>query len=173
MLQMMSKKPSAPVSANKDVSHTLPTDKNLLAAIGTIALLHAHLDNALRMTIKDVTGLSKDETLDATARQGSRDLRERVRRLAKQRFGESTALVKLDTLLYRAGRATDTRNGILHSVWGTELDGDVMIRREDHSFEPGKSEEELKEFAEELRSIIWEFIYARLDDDGFLSKALK
>jgi hypothetical protein len=110
------------------VGHGLPTDEKILAAVGSIALRHGQLDNALRMTIKDLTGVDRTEALDATARDGSRELRERIRKLARQRLGDGAALVRLQALLTRAARATEKRNELMHAVWGTELDGGPMIR---------------------------------------------
>jgi len=93
------------------------------AAVGTISLRHGHLDYILKMTVKSITGLSIHQALDATEKQGSFDLRKRVRALAKQKFGEGETLVRLDALLTRAQRATEKRNRILHSLWADELDG--------------------------------------------------
>ncbi|MDE2228548.1 MAG: hypothetical protein KGL11_05850 [Alphaproteobacteria bacterium] len=88
------------------VSHRLPDDRRRLSAIGMIALRHGQLDNQLRMLIKDLTDVTKKEALDATVRDGSRELRYRIRKLAKRRLGDGTALVKLQALLTQAGRAT-------------------------------------------------------------------
>jgi hypothetical protein len=100
--------------------HFRPT-KKILAAIGAIALRHGQLDNALRMTIKDLTGVDQTEALDATVRDGSGELRERIRKLARQRLGDGAALVRLQALLTRVRRATDKRNELMHAVWGVEL----------------------------------------------------
>ena len=57
----------------------IPDDPAVVAAVGRIALRHGQLDYILRMTIKTLAGLSIQDGLDATARLGSRDLRERIR----------------------------------------------------------------------------------------------
>jgi len=59
--------------------HKLPTTKALLAEVGTIALKHGQLDNALRMMVLSLIGMSREDALHATPMQGSRELRERVR----------------------------------------------------------------------------------------------
>src|ERR1700737_3647452 len=56
-------------------THALPKDEQLLAAIGRIALTQGQLDNALRMAIKDLADVTKEQALDATARPGSGELR--------------------------------------------------------------------------------------------------
>jgi hypothetical protein len=153
------------------VGHALPTDRNILSAVGEIALRHGQLDNALRMTIKDLTGVSKTEALDATARDGARELRERIRKLARQRLGEGPALVRLQSLLMRADRATQKRNELMHAVWGTELDGGPMIRGDDHSFRKAPSVRQLRKWNDEIVTILDDLIRARFD--GFLFEALK
>jgi hypothetical protein len=77
----------------------IPEDQAILAAVGKIALRHGQLDHVLRMTIKSLTGVSANEAIDATARQGSRKLRERIRKLARRRLGEGVALVQLEAIL--------------------------------------------------------------------------
>ena len=148
----------------------IPEDEQVLAAVGTISIRHGQLDYILRMTVKSLLGLSIHEALDATARQGSFDLRKRIRALAKQKFGESETLVKLDALLERARRATESRNEFLHSLWAYELDGKPVIRDDDHSFRPAPTINELREAATELATITTELNEARLE--GFLKKAL-
>ena len=61
----------------------LPEDPQVLAAVGKIALRHGQLDYALKMAVRSLAGITIREAIDATARQSSRDLRERVRRLAR------------------------------------------------------------------------------------------
>jgi hypothetical protein len=104
------------------VTHALPDDKNVLAAIGVIALRHGQLDNQLKMLIQDLSGVTKEEALGATARNGSKELRDRVRKWARGRLGEGTALIKIQTLRTEAARLTTRRNDLLHGIWGTELD---------------------------------------------------
>jgi hypothetical protein len=156
---------------DKWVGHGLPTDEKILSAVGTIGLRHSQLDNALRMIIKDLTGVDHTEALDATARVGSQQLRERIRKLARQRLGEGTALVRLQALLTRAQRATDKRNELMHAVWGTELDGGPVMRGDIHEFQPVPSVTELQELDHEMIRILEDIIKAR--HDGFLLEALK
>lgn len=152
------------------VGHGLPADEKVLACLGRIALRHGQLDNQLRMAIKDLTGVSKEEALDATVRDGSRQLRERVLKLSKAKLGDGAAYVKLQSLLHRAARVTDKRNELFHSVWGTELDGEPMIRNDDHSFVAAPSAGELTEIGHELEIISDELLSAR--HGGFLQTAL-
>jgi hypothetical protein len=124
----------------------------------------------MKMLIKDLAGVSKNEALDATAMQSSRELRERVRKLAKQRLGEGPALVQLDALLQRARLATDKRNEFLHSTWGTE-ENLVVMRDARHKFRKAPTLGELKLAVDDLEEIIWDIVDARLK--GFIAQALK
>ena len=153
------------------IHHGLPTDQSVLAALGKIALCHGQLDNQLRMLIMDLASVTKTEALDATHRDGSGQLRDRVRRLAKQRLGEGKALVRLQALLERAGRLTSKRNELVHSVWGTVLDGGPVIRSDDHEFRNAPTAEELETIVEQIDVVLDEFITARLE--GFLFEALR
>lgn len=88
----------------------VPSDKELLAAFWEVALRHEHLTHILHMTIKTLARLRVDEALDATAYDGARELRQRIRRLARRRLGEGEPLLKLQALLERCCRATERRN---------------------------------------------------------------
>src|SRR5258708_10131041 len=95
----------------------LPDDPALLAAVAKVAIRHGQLDYVLRMRVKSIERLTIRQGLDATERQGSAALRERVRKLARKKLGEGRALVLLDALLARSGRATRRRNQLLHGLW--------------------------------------------------------
>jgi hypothetical protein len=148
----------------------IPEDKELLAAFGEVALRHEHLNHILRMTIKTLARLTLEEALDATSYDGSRQLRERIRKLARQRLGEGEPLLKLQALLERCKRATEKRNQLVHCVWAKELDGEPQSRGPDHQWQPLPTVEELSALAKELQLLTDSLNTARLD--GFLSEAL-
>ena len=102
----------------------IPTDKELLAAVGEMALRHEHLSDVLKMTVRSLTGLAVSEVREATAFDGAAQLRERVKKLARRRLGECPELLMLQALLERCRRATEKRNDLVHSLWAQELDGD-------------------------------------------------
>jgi len=99
----------------------MPEDPAVLAAVGKIALRHGQLDHVLRMTIKSLTGVSMNEALDAPARQGSRELRERIRKLARRRLGEGVAIAQLEAILERCRRATEKRTSYCVVYGGINL----------------------------------------------------
>jgi hypothetical protein len=148
----------------------LPDDERLLAAVGKVAVRHGQLDYVLRMTVKSLANLGVREALDATERQGSRELRERIRKLANQRLGEGQPLVLLDGLLARARRASARQNQLLHGLWAAHLDGEAVLRHDDKNWNALPTAAELDAVAVDLNEIATAINFARLD--GFLKEAL-
>lgn len=148
----------------------LPDDPETLAAFGAVTLHHEHLNHALRMAIRTFAGLGIEEVLDATAYDGSRQLRERVRGLARKRLGEGQALLKLQALLQRCERATDRRNELVHGIWGVDEDGTAMRRGGDRGGYPLPTAAELDALSDELAGLWRELTKARLE--GFIAEAL-
>jgi len=154
----------------KMIMFHVPSDPALLAAFGEVALRHEHLSHILRMTIKTLAGLGVDEALDATAFDGASLLRDRIRKLAKQRLGEGKALLQLQAFVERCRRATEKRNDYVHSVWAQELDGEAMRRDSSHQWLPIPSIPELQALSQELLALTQEINHARLE--GFIFEAL-
>lgn len=148
----------------------VPEDRELLAAFGEVALRHEHLNYILRMTIKTLARLSVNDALDATARDGSAYLRDRIRKLARQRLGEGEPLLRLQAIIERCGRATDRRNDLVHSVWARELDGETVRQNSAYGWQAIPTAEELRALAAEIKSLTGELNEARLN--GFLHEAL-
>jgi hypothetical protein len=149
------------------ISFHVPDDPALLSALGHVTLRHEHLNHCLRMTIKTLANLTVEQALDATAYDGSRQLRQRITKLARRELGEGQALLKLQALLERCRRATDARNELIHGIWAKELDGEPVRRSEDHSWHPLPSERELLDLAEEMRDLTENLNTARLE--GFIA----
>lgn len=105
----------------------VPDDPDFLRAFARLTISHAHLDHILRMTIKTLSGVSPKVAIDATSRQGSAELRERIRKLARHALGEGSALLQLQALLNRCEQATRRRNEIVHGLIGQELDGELTV----------------------------------------------
>ena len=123
------------------------------------------------MTIRSLTGLLINEVLDATARNGSSELRKRIDKIAKQKLGEGEALLKLQAFLERARNITNQRNKFMHSLWAHELDGSSIIKDENHNWGPIPNADQLQALSEKITQLIEELNDARLH--GFLHEALK
>jgi len=78
--------------------------------------------------------------------------------------------VKLDALLERARQASAYRNTLLHSAWGTGLDGDVVRRDETHEFVAIPTIKELEEFIEIIQKLILDIVDAQ--KAGFIHDAM-
>ena len=148
----------------------IPTDKGLLASVGEVALRHEHLNYVLRMTIKTLARLEVAEVLDATSYDSTSQIRERVKKLARQRLGEGAPLLKLQALLERCKRATERRNDLIHSVWGQELDGSPARMGSGQDLRPIPSVTELVNLAADMMQLTAELNEARFG--GFLQEAL-
>ena len=135
-----------------------------------MTMQQSHLDYILRMTVKTLCNLEIEQALDATANDGSAFLRARIKKLARQKIGEGEPLLKLQALLQRCKRATEKRNDYVHSVWGRELDGALVMRSEDHTWDDIPTVNELMSLVTELQRLRNELNAARVD--GFLSEAL-
>jgi hypothetical protein len=85
---------------------------------------------------KSLTGITVRQAVHATAYEGSRTLRGRVRKLARMQLGEGTALVKLQALMRQCERATERRNDLVHGIWAHEWDGEPVLLRSDHRAGP-------------------------------------
>ncbi len=149
----------------------VPQDKDLLAAIGEVALRHEHLNHIFRMTVKTLARLEIEEALDATAYDSTSQLRDRIKKLARQRLGEGAPLLKLQALLERCKRATEKRNDLIHSVWGQELDGLPARKGSSQEWRPLPTTTEMVNLAAEIMQLTGELNEARLS--GFLHEALQ
>lgn len=153
------------------ITFGIPDNQPLLAAVAKVAIRHGQLDYVLRMTVKSIERLSISDALNATERQGSSELRQHIRKLAKQKLGEGSALVRLDEFLTRSRRATDRRNELLHGLWAVDLEGRELFRHDDHNWRDIPQVAELETLATELAMIASELNDARLN--GFLKDALE
>lgn len=148
----------------------LPNDEKLMAAVGKVALRHEHLNYVLRLTIKSLAGVTLDEALRATEYEGSKQLRECVRKLARKRLGDGQALIKLQAALSKCGELTKRRNSIVHSFWAEDLDGKPHVRNVEDGVRPLPTVQELEDLAAKIEQLSKELNSARLK--GFLKDAL-
>ena len=155
----------------KLVSFHVPDDPAVLAAFGEIALRHEHLNYILRMTLKTLAGITPAEAIAATKYESSRQLRDRVRTLARKRLGEGAPLLKLQAMLTVCETLTEKRNDLVHGLWAKELDGDAHIRDAEGKARPLPTVKELQDLAKEIENHTTLLNTERLD--GFLARALK
>ena len=156
--------------AKSFITFHVPEDRELLAALGEIALRHEHLNHILKMTIKSLADVTPQEAISATRYEGSRQLRERVRKLARSRLGEGPGLIRLQALVSDCEQVTEARNRLVHGLWAKELDGDPQLRDAFGEFGPVPTVDELRALATDIESVTRKLNDARLF--GFLAEAL-
>lgn len=157
-----------------DITFHVPDDPAFLAAVARVTICHAHLDYCLRLCIKSLAGLSIEEALDATEHEGSRALRERIRKLARMRLGEGQPLLKLQALMKRCEERTEERNRRTHNIigiWHYPGSQVPMRRTADHCWESLPSAKELDALATSIMVLGAELNRARLN--GWLDQALQ
>ena len=159
------------MAATETITFHVPEDPEFLQAVARVSLVHAHLDYSLRMYIKTLADVSIAEALDATEFEGSRNLRDRIRKLAKPRIGDGQALVKLQALLKRCEDASTMRNDLLHNIIVLADETRPEIRGPDHSWRSLPSAKELNTLARTLTTLAVELNHARLS--GWLAEALE
>ena len=148
----------------------VPSDAELLSALGEVALRHEHMNHILKMTIKSLAEITPAEAIAATKYTGSSQLRQRINKLAKQRLGEGQALLKLQAILSGCERVSQKRNDYIHGLWAKELDGDNHIRDAYGNTSPIPTADELKVLASEIEQLTNHLNTERLE--GFLHEAL-
>jgi hypothetical protein len=154
------------------VGYHVPEDTRLLAALGEISIRHGHLDHILKMMIRTFTEVTPQEAMDATARVGSWSLRDRVKKLARNKLGDGAALVKLQALLERCSRMTDRRNALIHILCGEDTDGNPVAATEDLAiWKPMPSVPDLNALSTDLQKLIDDLKSAR-SKSGFITLAL-
>ena len=149
----------------------VPEDRDLLSAFGELSLRHEHLVHILRMTIKTLADLDVNEALDATAFESASSLRERIKKLARQRLGEGKPLLQVQALVERCRQVSEKRNRFVHSVWAKQVDGEPQLRANDREWRELPSVQELRTLSQDLQALTQQINQARLE--GFLAEAFK
>ncbi len=151
---------------------SLPQDPQTLAAIGAVAVRHGQLDNALRMTVKSISGIGLVPALDATEGMSSHKLRQLIRKMARKKLGDaSNGYLLVAALLTRAQEVTRQRNELMHGLWAFDLDeGRDRFRHKGREWRKTPETDELMALADETVQITNELHEARLH--GFLKEAL-
>ena len=152
------------------ISFHVPQDREMLAAFGEVALRHEHMNHILKMTIKTLAGVTVDEAIAATSYESSAQLRDRVRKIARQRLGEGTPLIKLQAILANCKRLTEKRNEFVHGLWAQELDGNAHLRDAYGGTRPLPKLEKPHHLAHELEQLTNQLNFERLE--GFLQKVM-
>jgi hypothetical protein len=145
-------------------------EADTLAALGEVALRHEQMNHVLRLTIKSLANITVNEAIDATMYAGSKELRERARKLARKVLGEGTPLLKLQAILANCERLTKRRNDLVHGLWAQDAEG-AHLRDASGYRQSVPTVEELRALAQEVRQLAMSLNFERLK--GFLMQALQ
>jgi hypothetical protein len=106
-----------------------PDDPEFLKQFARASMLHAQLDNTLKMFVRSFDKSTVEEALEYIGYQGARRLRERVSKLAAQRLGQGDALTMIGGFMKRCEEISERRNNLLHSPIGRDRDGTEFFMR--------------------------------------------
>lgn len=150
----------------------IPTHPGLVQALGALAIAHTHLELTMRYAIKTISGLSVSDALDATSQDRTVDLRERLKAMFKEQKPTAQEKCRLDALLERAKRLTESRNAYLHAAWSETPAGQAIIKGDDHSWESAPTKDKVERVTKDILELAVEINESRLAN-GFISKIIQ
>ena len=149
----------------------VPDEPGLLAAVGRLALRHAHLDHALIGMIKTLSGVTMPEADAKHNKVNSAELRRRVEDLSRDKFGEADeAHTELIAILERCETATLQRNRFIHAIWYIDHATDEVGLYFRQQAGPAPSTAEVAALAIEVEDLANELNRAR--KGGFIQAAM-
>lgn len=149
----------------------VPTDVELLAAVGRVVITHGHLNHVLIRTIKTFAGMTIEEADYNLAKVVMPVLRARIGTLAAEKLGsDSEAYKTLMALLEDCARVTDARNKLVHYLWASDWENRevILIGRDETLAAPTAAQ--ANELAATIQSITESINEGRLS--GFIAQAL-
>jgi hypothetical protein len=114
---------------NPTVVVDTPDDPEFLKQFARASMLHAHLDNSLKMFVRSFGETTIEEALEYIGYEGAAKLRKRVTKLATEQLGEGEALTMIRGFMKRCEEITERRNYLLHSPIARERDGEAFFIR--------------------------------------------
>jgi hypothetical protein len=149
-----------------------PDDPEFLKQFARASMLHAHLDNTLKMFIRSFDETTIEEALKYIGYEGAAKLRKRVAKLAREQLGEGEALTMILAFMKRCEDVSERRNELLHSPIARERDGRAfrMRTRGGNTWSELPKPEVLKALADETFTLVEEMNHQRLG--GIIGLAL-
>jgi hypothetical protein len=151
-----------------------PNDPEFLKQFARASMLHAHLDNSLKMFVKSFDDTTIEEALEYVGYQGAAQLRKRVTKLATEQLGEGEALIMVLGFMKRCEEISERRNDLLHSPIARERDGEAFHMRArggDNTWVGLPKSEVLQALADETFALVTEMNHERLS--GVIDLALR
>jgi hypothetical protein len=141
----------------------MPADPAYLQGAAKVSISHAALDHALKMLVKTLAGTTIEVALPALRREGSRMLRDRIRKFAKSRLGEGVALLKLQAILSECEDVTEKRNRFTHGVIAIQDDGKTRMQTDTGKWEDLPTPAELETLADAISDLVGRIHHERLN----------
>jgi hypothetical protein len=151
-----------------------PNDPEFLKQFARASMLHAHLDNSLKMFVRSFDDTAIEEALEYIGYQGAAQLRKRVTRLATEQLGEGEALTMILGFMKRCEEISERRNYLLHSPIARERDGEAFhmrARGSGNTWVELPKPEVLEALADETFVLVAEMNHERLS--GMIDVALR
>jgi hypothetical protein len=150
-----------------------PTDPEFLKQFARASMLHAQLDNTLKMFVRSFDETTIEEALKYIGYQGAVQLRKRVTKLATEQLGDGKALTMILGFMKRCEEISERRNHLLHSPIAKERDGEKFFMRArggGNNWDELPKPEELQVLADEIFKLQQEMNHERLS--GVIALAL-
>lgn len=149
-----------------------PEDPEFLKQFARASMLHAHLDNSLKMFLRSFDETNIEEALQYIGYQGAAKLRKRVAERAREQLGEGQALTMILDFMKRCEDISERRNDLLHSPIARERDGGTfrMRARDSNAWVELPKPAVLKALADETFKLVEEMNHERLS--GLIGLAL-
>jgi hypothetical protein len=159
--------------ATLDLVVDTPNDPEFLKQFACASMLHAHLDNTLKMFVRSFDKATIEEALEYIGYQGAAKLRKRVARLAMEQLGDGEALTMILGFMKRCEEISERRNDLLHSPIARERDGETfhMRARRGNTWVELPKPEALEALANETFKLVQEMNHQRLS--GVIDLALR
>jgi len=138
-----------------------PENKELLAAVGVVAIAHGQLEYILRMIVRTLGGLSITEALDAMQFKPMIEVRKEIRRLFSELTNDAALRLKMDALLERVRKESEQRNQLLHRPWALDQENQPLMKDEYHQWGPTPNIEKFNKLSERIYDLIREMNEAR------------
>jgi hypothetical protein len=151
---------------------TVPNRPELLAALGSLAIAHTHLERILRYTVKTLSGLSgSKKSLDPARRKPMSDLRRRIKKRFKKYNPSAAEIYRLDELLEKVRLLSGKRNSYMRRAWSETEAGRAIRQEEDLQLGAAPSEATIERVASEILALGKQINDARLH--GFIHEVMQ
>ena len=136
-----------------------------------MAVAHGHLELVQKFLVRSLAGVSMIDALNSTEFERISDVQKTVKKLARSRQFPEHIMVRLRSLLNKATSLSRKRNEFVHRAVQMNRQGQLVQKRDDHTWGPAPTLEDLDELSQEILQLSKEINQQRLR--GFIRDACK